>query len=478
MTLYRTFKSKCFTLLVVLICSGTITLRAQTPQQIDVLNLYIEFLNKSIHGLFTAHALMVISNKEVNKYIDLESYELNNLSNSEVQSNLFAKSDKANYTTFQGNSPLELKDIARQKSNILDASLANKLNRRTEEISRILNRVNALRFEIFEFIETHDLNQKTSIYGVYELLEECADLFDDFSVQQKAMLKDIGSAYAIEFSEIYTSAQLLHTINKAILVDLRKESTYNIRKAAENFRVASEDFDQKIKSYNSYDEREYKSYVKNRLDSIYGHLDRFTKSEYVPRAYAVYGKYYYYHNQIAKRFFNWSGPGYVRYLNKTLESIGAKFIHFSEEPLIFKVVYPMKLDDLNNLSKEEKKVNLPEISPTIANPKFSSSRSKPDSAYLEIQLYDYNMLDRDTVSLWVNDELYLDKHGLKVQADKFRITMEKHETLKLELRADNEGIISPNTIAFSYRFKDQRKRKLIEKELRKGESIKLILENQ
>ena len=126
--------------------------KAQSKEQIEVMNMYVEFLNKSVHGLFTAHALLVINNKEVNKYVNLDSYSLFNLTNSQVQSNLFAISDMQNYRTFQGNSPMQLADLVKEKSAILNPLLADDLKGHVDKIKIILTKVNDIRFIIADDI--------------------------------------------------------------------------------------------------------------------------------------------------------------------------------------------------------------------------------------------------------------------------------------------------------------------------------------
>ncbi len=447
----------------------------QQVSKIDALNLYGEFLNESIHGLFTAHALLVISNKEVNKYIDLDSYSLNNLTNSEVQSNLFEKSDKENYTTFQGYSPLQLLDLAKKNSTILNSTLANKLNARADKIGIIINRINRLRFEISEFIDTRDLNEKESIYGVYELLEECSSLFEDFSVQQSAMVNDLGNAHTTNQGEIYLKASHFHRLNKAILLNLRNGNKSSVISNIENFDKAFKEFELLLKDYNNYDKIKYSSYIKNRKDSIYQHLLDYSTKSYIPKAYEIYGKDYYYHNQISKRFFNYSGPGYVRHLNELLENLGMSFVRLVEEPLIFKVVYPMKLDELNNLEKESRFELHKKI--TINNPDFNfgSNSSRPDSNYITFYVSDFNMIDRDTISLFVNGECILKNYCLTQVEKSIIYKIDSSQEYQLEVRAENNGIIYPNTAMIAYRYKGTRKKKRFETYLDANQKITISL---
>ena len=448
---------------------------AQSKEQIDALNLYVEFLNESVHGLFTAHALLVISNKEVNKYVDLDSYSLNNLTNNEVQSNLFEKSDKENYTTFQGYSPLQLLELAKQNSSVLKPAQARKLNALADEIGTILNRINSLRFEIVSFIESHDLNEKESVYGVYEILEECALMFDRYAQKQREMVAEMGSAHTTNRAKLFQQAQKLHRLNKSILYNLRSENVNPVKNSADEFTNAVAQFDGELKKYNGYNEYEYRSYVKNRLDSIAQHLVKFGNSSYVPKAYKIYGKAYYYHNQIAKRFFNWSGPGYVRYLNGILSELDIDFVNFTEEPLIFKVVYPMKLDEMNALNQEQRymahnqeELSLPQFSEGIA-------QREPPKYTLSFKIFDHHMNDRDSISLYLNGECILDKYNLQSGTKEFEVDIKQNQDYELQIKAENNGIIAPNTAAIGYRISGTRKRHIIECRLFPGETKKVVI---
>lgn len=470
--IFRHWTTHCFVLLF-LIATPVIS---QSSQEIKALNNYVDFLNESIHGLFTAHALMVISNKEVNKYIDLDSYSLNKLSNNELQSNLFDKSDKQNYTTFQSYSPLQLMDICQKESSVLEQSLANRLNVRVVKIGIILNRVNSLRFEIFDFIDNKDLNTREPIYKVYEMLEECASLFESFAVQQKAMMAEIRREASRNKNTLYHRATEVHKVNKSILNDFRNENSRGVIESTNIYNAVYEDFHEELQSYSNYNKAEYKSYIKNRSDSIYQHLVRFQSSEFVPRAYKIYGKYYYYHNQISKRFLNWSGPGYVRYLNKMLKATALDFVKFSEHALIFKVVYPMKLDELNGLKKTESFVSRAKM---LIENKLTTNvlvERPQEDKYLTIELSDYNLIDKDTISVLLNGEYILENYCLGSEAKELKILLSDYDRIMFEVVAENEGVISPNTPLIAYRIDGQRKKQRLHKVLAAKSSFRFSID--
>ena len=450
--------------------------KAQSKEQIEVMNMYVEFLNKSVHGLFTAHALLVINNKEVNKYVNLDSYSLFNLTNSQVQSNLFDISDMQNYRTFQGNSPMQLADLVKEKSAILNPLLADDLNGHVDKIKIILTKVNDIRFIIADYIETQDLNNKEAIYGVYDLLEEASSLFDQYAYEHKEIVDGIGSVYVNTHTDLYLKARDFHGMTKAILMDLRQENKSSSLLKMDPFLRAFDNLEREVTKFNNYDKKSFQSYLINRKDSIYEHLSRLKGGRAIPRQDRLYGEFYYYHNLIAKRFFNWSGPGFVRHLNNIMTDLGAVFVNFSEEPLIFKVMYPELLNERNFLSREEKQQDM--LVPLAME--FANSRyvTKPDlKYYISIELYDFNMFDRDTISVFLDGECVLKDHPLTWEEKELEIEMEKGKEYLLEIQAENLGIISPNTAAISYRLNGNRQRFYTESYLKPGERLKIPVFN-
>ena len=455
----------------------------QDQAKIEALNTYVQFLNESVHGLFTAHALMVISNKEVNRYIDLDSYILNNISNDEVQSNLFAKSDKANYTTFHTYSPLELKEISKQKSKALNPVTARKLNKQVEDIVVILNKVNQIRIDIDDFIQSHDLNEKESIYGVFEILEEGVKLFAAYSKAHARLAKDIQSLSPTPTDELVKKAEPVHSYTQTILRNLRLENDTYVNENISGLKEAFEDLNEEAKVFGVYNKTEYKNNIKVKLDNIVKLMDGYINSGYVPIEHELYGKHYYYHNEMAKRYFNWSGPGFVRNLNKLLTTAKLDFVHFVEEPLIFKVVYPMKLDELNKITKEQDQVEkkIPQA-PDGSSLKFSSPKERfdnpPGKNYVVIEVFDFNMFDRDSISVNYNGDWILEDHMLTFDSEKLKIVIDDNDDPNdLTFRAENIGLRAPNTFAVAYRFNGERKRYLRKYNLYEGQTLKVDLNN-
>ena len=460
------------TLLLLLL---TIETKAQKVEEVEALNHYINFLNESVHGLFTAHALLVLNNKEVNRYVDLDSYVLNSFSNDDVQSNLFDKSDKANYTTYQGHSPLELHKIAKNNSHALNPTLAKRLNTKLDQMVDILNEINQLRLSIDDFIQSHDLNQKESIYGVFEYLERAIKLFDNYTTKHHQLANDILSVQLASTNSLVQNAMQLHQNTKAIMWNLRKDSDQDFDKNLKNLKSSFDKFDSSLQAF-TYDKETYDNNVKRRVGFIIKLLEGYITPGFVPVEYELYGKHYYYHNEIARRYFNWSGPGFVRHLNKILRNTYDNFILLDEEPVRFKVIYPMKIDEIRELSQEDKPLQKDPLTAPQRELKFSTPTIRYDKDEVVLEVFDHNMIDRDSISVSFNGEWILENHMLTSNPYVLKIKLKEDQENILIFQAENLGIIAPNTVALAYRYQGQRKRIYLESDLQFSETVKIILE--
>ena len=463
--------------IVFIVLTFTQLASSQDKAKTEALNTYVQFLNESVHGLFTAHALMVISNKEVNRYIDLDSYILNNISNDEVQTNLFAKSDKENYTTFHTYSPMELQVLSRQRSTALNNNLASILNNQVDAIVAILNKINKIRVDIAIFIESHDLNEKESIYGVFEILENGVQLFGDYAKAHARLATNLKTNAPVSLDELLKKAEPLHSFTQEILRNLRSETDTYFDNNFTGLKSAFALFDDQAKISGIANSSAYKSNISVKVNKIINLLDTYLSTGTIPIEHELYGKYYYYHNEIAKRYFNWSGPGFVRNLNKILTDANIDFVNFVEEPLIFKVVYPMKLDELNDLEKKPIFVNEREQKKIGGNAlKLSAPKERQEGNYVVIEVYDFNMFDRDSISVKFNEKWLFEDYMLTPDPKKFKIVYESEDdTNTLIIKAENIGIRAPNTFAVSYRFNGHRKKHRVKYNLQKGQVVEVDL---
>ena len=109
---------------------------AQQVNQLDALNTYVEFLNESVHGLTVAHILFVNYNKDLNKYVDLDSHKLNAfMTNQEVGKSIFDNPDIS--TTDNNTSALKLARRVKELQSSLGANDSRTFNNLVDELSLI-----------------------------------------------------------------------------------------------------------------------------------------------------------------------------------------------------------------------------------------------------------------------------------------------------------------------------------------------------
>jgi len=449
----------------------SVELNAQSSRELDALNSYIDFLNESVHGLVIAHILLVNNNKDLNRYIDLESSKTVNISTKDLPSNIFDKPDDD--SDFYEVSPLELSEICFEKSAALKSGLAKKLNGQTKNIVNILNKINQLRFDIENYILSHDLNEKESIYGVYEYLEQAVTLFDGYSNAHNQLATDINLAFNVTENDLYNSLKNIHKISKSFLRNCRVENDNNVKGNITKLNSALLAFLSVVNSTNV--KNEYTKSIEEKVSKSIKLIQDFDNPGFVPFEHELYGKHYYYHNQMLIKYFNWSGPGFVRDMNFLLTGLNLPFIQFDEEPLIFKVIYPIKVEEALAIEKKENVLLPKQLKLEDPNMKIHNEPILSNSKLVEIELYDHNMNDRDSVSVSFNGKEILANYTISSVVKKINVELEEGKENYLVFTAKNLGIIPPNTLAIGYRYQGKRKKILLINDLNESEAVEVKL---
>jgi len=427
---------------------GISGLSAQSSSELESLNAYIDFLNESVDGLAIAHLLLTNNNKSINKYIDLEEVEVVYIPTSELPSNIFDKSDDSSDYYNNSISPIELSELCYEKSQSLDPNKAARFNKQTQEIVNILNRINTLRFSIEDFILENDLNEREAIYGVYEYLNFTSN-------------------------SIYNSLKDVHTASKDILRDMRSENEKNSVSNYENLSGKAREY--RLALSKTGVSNKHSKAIWSKVSETLALVKEYIDTPNVPKESEVYGKNYYYHNYKILTKFNQVGNGFVREMNLLLEGLDLPFVKLDEEPMIFKVIYPVKVEEAKELEKTKPKVKRAEA--TISTKmKLHDEPIKTDSRIVEIEVFDHNINDQDSISVMFNGQSVLDNHVISNVAKKFTVTVEEGKSNLLVFEAKNLGLIPPNTLAVSYRYQGKRKRILLENDLGESEAIEVILQ--
>ena len=453
--------------------------QAVSEQKLKAYNNYIEFVNESTHGLLIAHRLLELYNQEINKYVDLEGYQLNNYSNDDLPQNIFEDPDQWFYDT----SPLAWREISKTEGGILGPAISKKLNNQTDQLKQILDEVNDLRLSIPVYIQNNDLTDTTLLRGVYDRLERCVDLYDRFFELQMAFEKDIQNTFSNAYrsnSKLYTQLSDTHSSAKKILRALRSKDD---KLFGEILNAHGKNYSRlKLNSWEETNDSRYRSpEFKRRKKNILDKLSQFNRqANYyndfaeVPQEYKLYGKFYYYHNSDIINKMNRYGFGYVFETNQLIKYLKLPELLLFEEPHYYRVIYPKKLaveEDVIVSSDDEVEI-LPEKLKN-RNVITSSRKIYVDSMKFQIELYDHMIQDGDIVSINFNGDWILEDLSLEAKPTNLKIRLNEEGKNYLLLHAENIGKRPPNTMAVSYFYKGEKQRIILKSDMNASEMIEI-----
>ena len=135
----------------------------------------------------------------------------------------------------------------------------------------------------------------------------------------------------------------------------------------------------------------------------------------------------------------------------------------------------MKMDEIGDIKKSDLIVKLPNQIRS-RDLVFYDKVILADSNYIELELYDHQILDRDTISVNFNGKWVLENFPLTDDPKKLVLALNNVEENYIVLHANNLGLIAPNTLAISYRYLGERKRVFLESNLNQSEVLEIIVD--
>lgn len=496
-------------MILLFLCLVHIGVKGQTSQELEAYNTYISFLNECTHGLAIAKTLLDNNNRDLNRYIDLPSAKTVDINNDDLPSNYFDKPDDD--SEFYTISPIELSRICKTKSSALNGNSAGNLNRQADNIVSILNQINQIRFDLESYTNNHDLNQKESIYGVYEYLEKAVKLFNDYASAHKQLANDITKNST--GSELYQVCDNIHSTTKSILRNMRRENESNVQNNINKLQNDLAKFRSHVNSnaalYSSANAKYYIETIQVKTDLVIQLVKNYSSPGTVPFQQELYGKHYYYHNQLLSKYFNFTGPGFVRDMNKLLTEMGINTVNFDEEPLLFKVIYPVKIQEANTLAIQQQAINKEsvkirnnlefstvdkqeEITPVPSTPPAPTPAPVPqvvieqaveekpvvsyDKNILILRIFDYSMSDKDSIRILLNGKVILDNYQLSLTPQNFEFPLDPNSDNVLLIEALNDGMMAPNTPSILVRRNGERIREKYSPKLMKNQKIEIRIE--
>ena len=466
--------------LVLLLGSGF----AQTSDKMKALNFYVEFLNESVHGLSVAQILFVNYNKDLNRHVDLESHKINtHITNMELGANIF---DNPDINTSDSNvSAMMLAKLTKENSKYLSNGTARILNEDVAEIVNILDKVNNLRFEIEEFIAKNDLEVKENIYKCYVYLEKAVALFDNYADKHDNLSKRLRQEILYEYKPLDFIFYEIHTETVKMLKQLRNAQSQDLGKYLTRIEGAKTNFRERGFAAQSVDPQ-LANDILSQVEQMLTFVKEAERTNVLPDNFKNNSKSYYVHNRLLLSYFNSISPGFISKMNKLMELTDPDFLHYDDRPVKYEVTYPEKMVEIEEIATREvvnttdfpldlkSKDEIVVVNPND-EPEPELKPAVPKQQYIDLEFYDPDLIDRDSITVNFNSEVILENYTLLKEPMKIRMDIDTYEGNSITIFAKNEGIISPNTVAFKYRYNGEGRKKTVVRRLTTNTAYEYVL---
>lgn len=447
--------------------SHSIAQTVEQSAQIKTLHKYVDFTNESIHGMLIIHRMLENFNQEVNKYVDLESNQLNFYGNKDLPKNIFQDPDHWFYPV----SPLELHEICQKSSKSLPNAVAAELNAHANQLKAAFSQVNNLRFEIDDFISNNDLTITANQTKIYRMLERGVYQYDAFFQSKESMgrtLDKIQQEYIpVKSTKFNQSIDLLVRIHQ-ISSDLLESLRFGYFNSIPNLNTELSTSISKAKSSNITNPTHKKALeaAEELLTFTKAYL---SKNKYSDK-YIQYGKEYFYYNVQLASSFNRYGSGMVKLINEYIQLTNPSRLKLLEQPHYYKVVYPKK-----EISIEAEQPLIDKIPAKIKDREVVVKQQKidVDNKKLLLEIYDHKEEDGDIISLNFNGNWILNKRKIEKRALKILVELNEEGENYIILHAENLGDTPPNTIAIRYQFEGKRQFVVLNSDLNESELIRI-----
>ncbi len=446
-------------------------------QKIEALNNYVDFINESTHGLMIVVKLLENFNLDINKYVDLASYKINQYNNDDLPGDIFEDLDHL----FYEKSPYELHHLALNNGQMLDHK--KELDGLANEMKSILVGINKIRFDLEDLIKNNDLTVRDNLTKVYQKLEECVAQYNAFFDIQKKMESAIKREQirmeipTSKYADLISDMQYMYTTSRDLLLKIRQKNTGQFIKGLTihnkaTSRITSFDFANNQQASSGKFKFNWSNF-KSSAKSLNASFTEFSKNVSPSEQYQIYGRYYYYYNVNSIPKFNRYGTGIVIGMNKTIAMLDIPMVKFTELPHYFKVIYPKKLEKVDYVESETRMIDV--IPAEVKSRQVTKSKNKirVTDEVVEFMFFDHMIADGDLVSVSFNGEWIMEKEELEIAPKKFKLKLNKNGKNYLLLHADDIGQRPPCTIGVSYMMGGSKKEITLRSDLKVSELIEL-----
>lgn len=448
-------------------------------QELATQDRLVEYNNQNVHGLFVIQRLLELYNQEINKYVDLDSYHLNAFGNNDLPKNIF---EDPNHEFYKEDQPLKIYKALNQTINPELRSTLNNFYATTAAI-------NDLRWDVADFMVVADFNNSENLGKMYEMLESCVSLFDQYYAHQKPIFNEVLNTAKKKVSQqdpFIKTVFNYYLLTRKILNDIRNKSRSKASQSAVKLKQLSDLIvSSQVLNNTNPSNIESKKRIDNNVRKFLKLYQDYINDNTIPVENSQYGSHYYYHNNKLLNRLNYSGVGVIFEFNELIKNNHLDFPMLLEIPHFFKVIYPERKSKVELLSDDAEKVieldnaklvfELPETlkSREITTQEITLPRSKKSMVF---EFYDHQLLDGDIVSINFNGEWILMNHSLESTPFKLIVNLNSKGKNYLVVHAENEGSKPPNTVAIKYRPVKRKKEILLSCSLNNSQLIDIILE--
>ncbi|MEM9545575.1 MAG: hypothetical protein AAGA77_06355 [Bacteroidota bacterium] len=454
--------------------------------KVDALNSVIHFVNEGAHGMLIVHRMLENFNQEINKYVDLDSYQINKIANNELPKNIFEDPDK---WFCMKSSPYEWYEIAKLKAEKNKYANRKQIIATMSRMKTILENINQIRFDVDEKITDKDLTDTAALNRVYDELRKGVTLYEEYFTIQQSLLKQVAAAYKplipnaeeVQFPPLYKAMADLYLSTRNVLIALRNkddEVLENLISKQEDALTAFENIDFNSFGSTRLSSRKIQRIRKNIIDPARASLvsaKKFIETAEVPTEYKQYGKFYFYYNSEMINHFNRYGNGIVFELNNLITDLNIPSLLFSELPHYYKVILPKKLEQVEHIVATDSKIVRLPSKLKDREIQMSTRTIKVDSIKFEVELYDHMIEDGDIISLNFNGDWIVEKMPLKAKHKKLKLMLNEEGKNYFILHAENVGRRPPNTMAVDYYYRGRKQQIILKSDLNVSEMIEIEL---
>lgn len=477
-------------LLTVELCSG--------QYGIEQINREVHFINESIHGALVLHRIYEGFNQNINKFVDLPSYELNNYSNKDLPGNVYDDPEQ----WFYDESPNKLYEEVRLYTHTTGSPPI------VRNIHNISQKLNSDRFETEELANSSSINELSVLKELYDGLEGVVGYFDNIRASVESydrLLEQRRYDNALNESQkvVYTAICEIHFDIKKIIRNLGRDNQSAVIRSLSKIEQEKNWLNVSINDLESQAETKSLRSLIGNINNIVTEISNYVNDPKVPEEYALFGKGYYYQNVVLLTMMNRYGNGYVSEFNQFLNQYNWPVLHLTEEPHYLKIIYPettpkellanpkediTTLDQLRSKPLESLQAKPPidtfyadgkkaeqalQLEPEIPINIAHSHVIYVDSQFFKIQLYDHLIKDGDMVSINVNGEWVYNNISLEKDAKIIELEISPNKRNYIMVQAVNEGWRPPNTVGLRYISNGQVENIIIANDLNSAELIEI-----